>query len=338
MTMTINAYAAYEINGRLEPFVYEPSSLKPDEIEIDVEYCGICRSDLHMLKNDWRVSKYPLVPGHEVVGRVAEIGSMVNHLHVGQYVGLGWRARSCLVCDQCLTGYHNRCLKGEDVIVGRHGGYADKVRCQGVWAFPIPKNMNLKTAGPLFCGGITVFNPIIQNNIISSDRVAVVGIGGLGHMAIEFLSAWGCEVTAISSNPEKENEVRRLGAHHFLISGDSNSLKSHKNSFDMVLVTANTELDWDAYIETLRPGGRLHIVGAASQVKASISPLNAGEKTISASPIGGPAEILTMLDFCNRHSIEPIIEEYPMSRVNEALAHLESGKARYRIVLRNDIE
>ena len=157
-------------------------------------------------------------------------------------------------------------------------------------------------------------------------------------MAIEFLNAWGCDVTAISSNPEKENEVRRLGAHHFLISGDSNSLKSHKNSFDMVLVTANTELDWDAYIETLRPGGRLHIVGAASQVKANISPLNAGEKTISASPIGGPAEILTMLDFCNRHSIEPIIEEYPMSRVNEALAHLESGKARYRIVLRNDIE
>ena len=337
IAMAIQAYAAHQAGSKLELFEYEVGSLKPDEVEIDVEYCGICRSDLSMLKNEWGISQYPLVPGHEVIGKVAEIGDMVNHLKVGQYVGLGWKARSCLVCDQCLSGYHNRCLKGEDVIVGRHGGYADKVRCQALWAFPILENINLKTAGPLFCGGITVFNPIIQNNIRPTDHVAVVGIGGLGHLAIKFLNAWGCDVTAISSKPEKEGEVKQFGAHHFLISGDSNALKSYANIFDMVLVTANVEMDWDAYIGTLRPGGKLHIVGAAPQVNVNLFPLNAGEKSIGASPIGGPAEILMMLDFCNRHGIEPITEEFPLSRVNEALAHLESGEARYRIILQNDL-
>lgn len=336
--MMVRAYAAHEAGGRLEPFEYESGTLKPDEVEIDVEYCGICHSDLSMLKNEWGFSRYPFVPGHEIVGKVSEVGNMVNHLKGGQYVGLGWRARSCLVCDQCLSGYHNRCLKGEDVIIGRHGGYADKVRCQGLWAFPLPDNINIKTAGPLFCGGITVFNPIIQNNIRSTDHVAVVGIGGLGHLAIKFLNAWGCEVTAISSNPKKEKEAQQFGAHHFLNSADTDILKSYVNSFDMVLVTANVDMDWNAYINTLRPGGKLHIVGAASQVKANVFPLIAGEKSIGGSPTGGPAEILLMLDFCKRHAIEPVIEEFPISRVNDAMAHLESGKARYRIVLQNDFK
>jgi uncharacterized zinc-type alcohol dehydrogenase-like protein len=334
--MRVQAYAAQEPGGKLEPFEYELGSLKADEVEIDVEYCGICYSDLHMLKNDWGLTQYPFVPGHEVIGRVSTVGNMVNHLKIGQYVGLGWRARSCLVCDQCLSGHHNRCLQGEDVIVGRHGAYAEKVRCQGLWAFPLPENLNVKTAGPLFCGGITVFSPIIHNNIKATDHVAVVGIGGLGHMAIKFLNSWGCDVTAISSNPEKEKEVKLFGAHHFLNSRDPDALKSHANRFNMILDTANVDLDWDAYISTIRPGGKLHIVGAASQVKASVSPLISSENSIGGSPIGGPAEILMMLDFCNRHSLEPIIEEFPLSGVNEALAHLESGKARYRIVLRND--
>ena len=335
--MTIQAYAAHEAGGKLQPFEYELGSLKPDEVEIDVEYCGICHSDLSMLKNEWGFTQYPFVPGHEVIGKVAAIGNMVKHLEVGQYVGLGWRARSCLVCDQCLSGHHNRCLKGEDVIVGRHGAYADKVRCQALWAFPIHKDSNLKTAGPLFCGGITVFNPIVQNNVKPTDHVAIVGIGGLGHMAIKFLDAWGCDVTAISSNPRKEKEAQQFGADHFVV-GDSNALRSHANSFDMVLVTANVNLDWDAYINTLRPGGKLHIVGAAPQVKANIFPLISGEKAVGGSPIGGPADIVRMLDFCQRHAIEPVIEEFPISRVNEAIERLESGKARYRVVLRNDFK
>jgi uncharacterized zinc-type alcohol dehydrogenase-like protein len=275
--MTIQAYAAHKADGKLEAFEYELGSLKPDEADIDVEYCGICHSDLHMLKNEWGVTQYPFVPGHEIIGKVSAIGDMVSHLEVGQYVGVGWRARSCLICDQCLSGHHNRCLKGEDVIVGRYGGFGDKVRCQAVWAFPLPKNINIKTAGPLFCGGITVFNSIIQNNIKATDHVAVVGIGGLGHMALQFLNSWGCEVTAFSTNPEKEKEARQFGAHNFLNSLTPNALKSSANIFDMVLVTTNVDLDWDLYINTLRPGGKLHIVGAAPQIKATVSPLISGE-------------------------------------------------------------
>ncbi len=335
--MTIQAYASPKLGDKLERFEYEVGSLKPDEIEINVEYCGICHSDLHMLKNEWGITHYPLVPGHEIVGKVSAIGDMVKHLKVGQYVGLGWNARSCLMCDQCLSGHHNRCLSGEDVIVGRHGGFADKVRCQGLWAFPLPSNLNIKTAGPLFCGGITVFNPIIQNNINSTSDVAVVGIGGLGHMALKFLNAWGCEVTAISTNPDKEREAREFGANHFLNSKNHGSLETSANRFDMVLVTSNAELDWDAYINTLRPGGKLHIVGAASQVKATVSSLISNEKSIGGSPTGSPSTIVKMLNFCKRHNIEPVTEEFPLSKVNEAMAHLESGKARYRIVLRNDI-
>ncbi|MEJ7642266.1 MAG: NAD(P)-dependent alcohol dehydrogenase [Candidatus Nitrosocosmicus sp.] len=335
--MTIQGYAASKTGEKLEPFEYELGPLKPDEIEINVEYCGICHSDLHMLKNEWGITQYPLVPGHEIVGKVSAIGDIVKHLKVGQYVGLGWNARSCLICDQCLGGHHNRCLSGEDVIVGRHGGFADKVRCQGLWAFPLPNNINIKTAGPLFCGGITVFNPIIQNNINSTSNVAVVGIGGLGHMALKFLNAWGCEVTAISTNPDKERAAREYGASHFLNSKNHDSLENSANRFDMVLVTSNADLDWDAYINTLRPGGKLHIVGAASQVKATVSALISNEKSFGGSPTGSPSTIAKMLNFCNRHNIEPVIEEFPLSKVNEAMAHLESGKARYRIVLRNDI-
>jgi uncharacterized zinc-type alcohol dehydrogenase-like protein len=166
----------------------------------------------------------------------------------------------------------------------------------------------------------------------------VVGIGGLGHMAIKFLNSWGCEVTALSTNPEKEREAQEFGANHFLNSRDPDVLKMYANTFDMILVTSNVDLDWDSYISTLRPGGKLHIVGAASQVRASVFPLISGEKSIGGSPIGGPEDILKMLNFCNRHAIEPVVEEYPLSRVNEALARLESGDARYRIVLRNDFK
>src|ERR671911_2626511 len=264
--MKIQAYAAQQAGGKLQSFDYNVDSLKSDEVEVDVEYCGICYSDLSMLNNDWGITQYPLVPGHEIVGKVSAIGNMVKHLRIGQYVGIGWRARSCLICDQCMSGHHNRCANGEDVIVGRYGGYANKVRCQAAWAFPLPKNIDIKSAGPLFCGGITVFNPIIQNNIKSTDHVAVVGIGGLGHMAIKFLNSWGCEVTAISTNPQKEKEAIEFGADHFINTTGADALKPYSNRFDMVMVTANVDLNWDSYIKTLRSGGRLHIVGAASQV------------------------------------------------------------------------
>ena len=309
--MTIHAYASHKPGGKLEAFEYDPGSLKPDEIEIDVEYCGICHSDLHMLKNEWGLTQYPFVPGHEVVGKVSAIGSMVKHLEIGQYVGLGWRAQSCLICDQCLSGHHNRCLKGEDVIVGRHGGYADKVRCQALWAFPLPDNLDTETAGPLFCGGITVFNPIIQNNIKPTDHVAVVGIGGLGHMAIKFLNSWGCEVTAFSTNPEKEKELDSSEPHNFLNTQNPGILKSSANKFDMVLVTSNVDLDWDAlYQHTSSRRQTTHCWSGLSSESNGIFFDFFG--SIGGSPTGGPATILRNADFCNRHNIEPVTEEFPI--------------------------
>ena len=334
--MTVNAFAARQAGSKLESISYSLGNLNADEVEVDVEYCGICYSDLHMLNNDWGITKYPFVPGHEIIGKISRIGTDVTHLTIGQYVGIGWRARSCLICDQCLSGHHNRCLKGEDVIVGRHGGFADKVRCQKIWAFPLPQGIDIKTAGPLFCGGITVFSPVIQKGIKPTDHVAVVGIGGLGHLALQFLNAWGCDVTAFSTNSDKEKEARKLGASQFLSSRDPSNLKTARNSFDMVLVTTNTDLDWDTYISTLRPGGQLHIVGATPPATVNVASLIAGDKTIGGSPIGSPATIIKMLEFCSRHGISPVTEEFPLSKVNEALAHLKEGRARYRIVLKND--
>ena len=335
--MKIQAFAATKPGSKLEPFGYELGQLKPDEVDIDIEYCGICRSDLHMLKNEWGITKYPFVPGHEIIGKISAAGKMVTHLKTGQRVGVGWRSRSCQTCEQCLSGYHNRCLAGEDVIVGRHGGFGNKVRCQALWAFPLPDKIDIKKAGPLFCGGITVFSPIIQNGIKGTDKVAVVGIGGLGHMALLFLEAWGCEVTAFSTNPKKEKEARKFGAHHFINSNNPEILRSLTDKFNLIIVTSNVEIDWDAYINTLAPGGKLHIVGAVPQVRATMFPLISHERSIVGSPTGGPAVILRMLDFCARHRISPLVEEYPLSKVNEALEHLEAGKARYRIILRNDL-
>lgn len=330
------AYAATEAGKPLESYEYDPGQLGPDEVEIDVDYCGLCHSDLSMVDNDWGMSSYPFVPGHEVVGRVAAIGDLVKHLKVGQKVGLGWKARSCMVCDQCMSGNHHRCPNGVDTIVGRNGGFANKVRCQGAWAIPIPDAVDFAKAGPLFCGGLTVFNPLFLSQLSPTGHVAVVGIGGLGHMALKFVNAWGCEVTAFSTSPDKEAEAKEMGAHHFLNSRDEDALASAAGKFDLVLVTVNVMLNWDAYVNLLKPGGRLQIVGAIPKFEATWFPMLAGERTVGGSPIGSPSLATKMLDFSGRHAIAPMVEEMPMSKINDALEHLKSGKARYRIVLKND--
>jgi uncharacterized zinc-type alcohol dehydrogenase-like protein len=336
--MAIKAYAAQKDGGILEPFEYDPGDLKVDEVEIDISSCGICHSDLSMLNNDWQMTQYPFVPGHEIVGKIASVGDRVTNLKVDQTVGLGWFSKSCMTCKECMSGNHNLCPTAEGVIVGRHGGFANKVRAHQGWIIPLPEGINLKSAGPLFCGGITVFNPIIQNNIQPTDRVGVVGIGGLGHLALRFLRAWGCEVTAFSTSPEKEAEARELGAHRFVNTHDPDALAKLANSFEMILVAVNVELDWDGYINALRPKGKLHIVGAAPSVSATVFPLIIGEKSIGGSPLGSPATIATMLDFAARHGIEPVTETFPMSKVNDALEKLRTGKPRFRLVLENDLD
>ncbi|NJM72792.1 MAG: NAD(P)-dependent alcohol dehydrogenase [Scytonema sp. RU_4_4] len=331
----IHAYAAFQRGEELKPFEYDPGPLGSEDVEINVEYCGICHSDLSMLKNDWGMSQYPIVPGHEVVGTIASVGDAVKKLQVGQRVGLGWYSRSCMTCEWCVSGNHNLCLTAEGTIVNRHGGFADKVRAHEAWAVPLPSDIDPVTAGPLFCGGITVFNPIVQFDVKPTDRVGVIGIGGLGHMALKFLHAWGCDVTAFSTSPDKEAEARELGANHFINSRDPNALKSVENSFDLILSTVNADLDWSTYITCLRPKGRLHFVGVVpNPVSSHVFPLIAAQKSISGSPLGSPATVAQMLDFAARHKIEPVIETFEFNQVNEALERLHSGKARYRLVLK----
>ena len=333
----IRAYAAHEAKGKLTPFEYDPGALKPDQVEIDVIACGVCHSDLSMLHNDWHNSSYPLVPGHEVVGTIAQIGNHVTHLKIGDTVGLGWFSGSCMTCDQCMGGDHNLCPSGEQTIVGRHGGFADKVRCNAEWAALLPTGLDVKKAGPLFCGGITVFNPIVQFDVKPTDRVGVVGIGGLGHLAIQFLNKWGCEVTAFTSSDSKRDEALGMGAHQVVNSRDDGQLQQIAGSLDFILSTVNVDLNWPAFLNVLRPKGRLHTVGAVlSPIPVAAFSLIGGQKSLSGSPLGSPATVRKMLDFCARHQIAPVTEHFPMSQVNEALAHLEAGKARYRIVLEND--
>lgn len=329
----VQAYAVMQQGKPLEKYEFEFGALGPHEVEIDVQSCGICHSDLSMIKNEWWMTNYPLVPGHEVAGVVSKVGSHVTTVKPGQAVGLGWFSGSCMTCPQCMGGDHNLCAKAEQTIVGRHGGFADKVRAQEAWCIPLPAGVDMNAVGPLFCGGITVFNPIVQNNVSPMNRVGVVGIGGLGHMALQFLNAWGCHVTAFSSTPDKSAEARQLGAHDIINSTNAEELKAAANSFDMILVTVNVVLDWELYISMLRPRGVLHFVGAVPEIKVGAFPMILGQKSIKGSPLGSPETTRKMLEFGQRHGVKPMIEVYPMSQVNEALHRLEFGKPRYRVVL-----
>ncbi len=332
----IKAYAAHTPGGKLEPFEYDPGALGVDEVEIQVEYCGICHSDLSMLNNEWGITTYPFVPGHEVVGTVAALGSGVTRLTLGQRVGLGWMANSCKHCEWCMSGDQNLCLTATGTIIGRHGGFADRVRANQDWVLPLPEGLDPVKAGPLFCGGITVFNPLVQLGIQPTDRVGVIGIGGLGHMALAFLNAWGCDVTAFSSSPDKEAEARSLGANHFVNSRDPAALQAIANSLDVIISTVNVSLDWEQYIAALRPKGRLHLVGVVDNpLSIPLSLMLMGQKSVSSSPIGSPYALSKMLDFAARHQVNPIIEEFSFDQVNEAMERLHSGSPRYRIVLKH---
>ncbi len=334
--MRVNAFAAKEPKGRLEPFSYELENIGPELVDIKVSYCGLCHSDLSMINNDWGMTQYPIVPGHEIVGVVVAAGSAVKNINVGDKVGMGWNSASCMSCQSCMSGEHHLCASNEATIVGRHGGFADHVRGHWSWAVPLPDNIDMSKAGPLFCGGITVFNPIVLAGVQPTDRVGVIGIGGLGHMAVKFLKHWGCEVVAFSSNPAKKDQILAMGATKVINSRDPEELESIAGRLNFILNTTNVELNWDSYLSTLAPKGVFHTVGAVLEpMPIPAFSLIMGEKSVSGSPLGSPALTRTMLEFCVRHNIYPTVEEFAMENVNEALNHLEAGKARFRIVLKN---
>lgn len=335
--MKVNAYAALKPGGRLEKFIYELPATGKEQVDIKVAYCGLCHSDLSMINNDWGWSQYPMVPGHEIVGEVISTGSEVKGVKVGDKVGLSWFSASCMHCRHCMSGNHQLCTDIEQTQVGRHGGFADIVRSHWSWVIPLPESTDLAKAGPLLCGGMTVFNAIVADGVKPTDRVGVIGIGGLGHLAIRFLKHWGCEVVGFSSNKSKHDEIISMGATRVVDSTDTDALKEVQGQLDFILSTVNVPLDWNTYLDCLAPKGKLHTVGIVTEpIPVPTLSLINGQKSVGGSPGGSPALIRTMLDFCVRHQIYPTVEEFPMGQVNDAIRHLEEGKARYRIVLKNE--
>jgi uncharacterized zinc-type alcohol dehydrogenase-like protein len=334
--MTVKGYAAKGPREALVPFSYELGPLGPHDVLVSVTHCGICHSDLHLVDNDWGISQYPLVPGHEIVGRVEALGANVRNLEIGIRVGIGWQCGACLDCEWCASGRDNLCPDSRATCVGRYGGFADTVIADSRYTFPIPDGITSENAAPLLCGGITVYTPLSHNNVRPHMKVGVVGVGGLGHLALQFANAFGCEVTAFSSSPSKEAEARVLGADRFVNSADPGELEADAGTQDFLIVTANVDLDWPAYVNVLRPGGHLCFVGAVpSPLQIHAMSLIVGGKSLSGSPIGGRKSIAEMLDFAARHGIEAQVEVMPMYQINDAFERLRANQARYRIVLRN---
>jgi uncharacterized zinc-type alcohol dehydrogenase-like protein len=336
----IQAWTAQGPKEKLILKEFDLGNLGPEEVEIAVTYCGICHSDLSILNNEWGISIYPCVPGHEIVGTIVALGDQTKGLKIGQTVGVGWNASCCLHCQQCLSGNQRLCARIQPTIVGHFGGFASRVRAQWPWVFPLPEGLDARAAGPLMCGGITVFNPFVTYDIKPTDRVGVVGIGGLGHLAIKFAKAWGCEVTAFTHSESKYEEAKQLGADEVISSVNKEAIKALNQRFDLLIVTVNVSLDWPAFIATVAPKGRMHFVGSVKdEVPISVRrDLISAQRSISGSPTGSPVMTAIMLEFAHRHRILPQIEEFPMHQVNEALSYVAAGKPRYRVVLRSDFD
>ncbi len=292
-----------------------------------------------MIDNEWGFSLYPLVAGHEVIGRVHALGSEAQSkgLKVGQRVGIGWTARSCGHCDACISGNQVNCQNGSVPTILNKGGFADKIRADWQWVIPLPESIDAASAGPLLCGGITVFKPLLMHNITATSRVGVIGIGGLGHIAIKLLHAMGCEVTAFSSNPDKEQEVLAMGADRVVNSRSPEALTALAGQFDLIINTVNVSLEWLPYFNALAWGGNFHTVGAVlTPIAVPAFSLIAGDRSVSGSATGSPHELRALMKFTGRTQIAPQVEFYPMSKINEALQHVRDGKARYRVVLEAD--
>ena len=330
------SYKAWVAKAAKQPMVLETVDLGPldaEDVEVAVEHCGLCHSDLSVFNNDWGISQYPAILGHEVVGRVTAVGPNAKGVQIGQRVGVGWFSASCMHCRQCMSGSQHLCPQVQATIIGHRGGFASHIRAHWAWALPLPEKLNPADAGPLLCGGVTVFAPLTRF-VKPTDRVGIIGVGGLGHMAVKFAAAYGCDVTAFTSSESKFEEAKGFGANHVVSSRNSAAIRRLGGSFDLLISTVNVKLDWDGLIGTLAPNGRLHVVGAVLEpIPVAAFSLIQQQRGVSGSPTGSPVAIETMLDFAARHRVAPQTEHYPMSKINEAFARLESGKAHYRIVL-----
>ena len=282
------------------------------------------------------MSKFPFIPGHEIVGTVTAVGSEVTDRKLGDRVAIGWQADSCGVCEWCRQGDEHLCAKSQPTCIGRNGGYADAIRVNSRFAIPVPEVMESEGVAPLMCGGITVYSPLRNHLARPSSRVGVVGIGGLGHMALQFARAFGCEVTAFSTSKDKEPEARELGANGFVNTRDTAEMKKVAGSMDLILSTVSADQDFQSFVNALRPKGTLVVLGA-SPSNLSIAPFSliAGQKAVVGSPTGSPRDLYEMLDVAARHKIKAITEGFAMKDANTAVAKVKKNQVRYRAVLKN---
>ncbi len=329
-------YAARGVGQSLEPFTYKPPKLGEHDVRVSVTHCGLCHTDIQAIDDYYGITTFPFVPGHEIVGYVSAVGSAVSDLKEGDRVGIGWQGRSCMQCEWCLQGEEQLCM---DIVSSGtwvpYGGFASSVLVDSRFAYPLPDAMPSEVAAVLMCAGIAVYSPLRSYAAQPTQKIGIIGVGGLGHLALQFAHALNYEVTAISHSPEKKKQALAFGADHFIVSDDEASLRQVEFGFDLLLCTASGKIDWGALLTTLKKNGRFVLIGFPDVVFNSTD-LVAHELSITGSFLGNRAAMREMLSFAQEHGILPKVELMPMTKVNEAIQKVRENKARYRIVLVNE--
>ncbi|AXV65085.1 MULTISPECIES: NAD(P)-dependent alcohol dehydrogenase [Pseudoalteromonas] len=336
-------YAAHASEKPLEPYHFERRALRDEDVSIEILYCGVCHSDLHTAENDWGWTQYPVVPGHEIVGRVLEVGSGVTKYKVGDHVAVGCMVDSCLSCDQCHQGEEQFCREGmvgtysgQDRISGEltQGGYSKHIVVREEFVLRVPKGLDLAKCAPILCAGITTYSPLRTWNVGPGSRVAVIGLGGLGHMAIKIAAAMGAHVTAISRSDKKKQQVLSYGAKELLVSSDEAAMQAHANQFDLIINTIPVKHDFTPYMPLLDIDGTQVLVGQVGELAESNSvPMLLGRRRVAGSLIGGIAQTQEILDFCALHNILPEVEMIKMDEINDAFDKLKQGDMASRFVI-----
>lgn len=339
------AYAAQSATAPLSPWTFRHREVKPADVLIAIDYCGVCHSDIHQATDGWGGSIFPMVPGHEIVGRVLEVGSAVKKFKAGDVVGVGCMVDSCRTCSACEEHLEQFCEHGfsgtynsteQDKKTPTYGGYADKVVVNEDFVLRMPGNLDLAAAAPLLCAGITTWSPLRHWNVGKGQKVGVVGLGGLGHMGVKFAAAFGAEVYVITTSPNKRDDAKALGARDIVVSKDAEDMAKHAGSFDFLLSTISVKYDLDAYLALLKRDGTLVTVGVPEEpLNLHLFSVIMGRKTVAGSLIGGIKETQEMLDFCGEHNIVSEIEMIPIQQINEAYKRMIKSDVRYRFVIDN---
>ncbi|MGH7285199.1 MAG: NAD(P)-dependent alcohol dehydrogenase, partial [Polyangiaceae bacterium] len=341
--MKTAAYGTPAADKPLAPMHIERRDPGPNDVAIDILFCGICHTDIHLTKNEWGMSRYPMVPGNEIVGRVVKVGDKVKKVKVGDLAGVGCMVDSCRVCSQCEAHHEQFCEKGSaqtysslemDKKTPTYGGYSKHVVVTEHFVLKVPSSLDPAGAAPLLCAGITTYSPLHQWGVKKGTKVGIVGLGGLGHMGVKIAAAMGADVTMLSTSKSKQADAERLGAKHFALTSDKSTFEKLAGSFDMLLDTISAPHDYNAHISLLKPFGTMAIVGAPPEPTAlSAFPLIMGNKKLAGSLIGGIQETQEMLDFCAKHDIVSDVEVISAEQVNGAYGRMLKGDVRYRFVI-----